>query len=300
MFAKAYEIASKFTYPLIISSRHYDDSVTCNIGAFVILNPDGWIITAAHVLDSHFQFLENKIEISNYENEVALISKNEKLTRKQQTKKISRIKKNEKWIINHSFWWGADIYKIDKFIIFQKADIAIAKIDGYRPPNDIKYPIFKNPNEMKVGTSLCKLGFPFHAANASFDKEKNMFIFEKETLPIPRFPIEGIHTRNIFAEKSDDDKYEVKFLEISTPGLRGQSGGPIFDKDGYVWGIQSRTHHYPLGFNPKIIRQGKEIEENQFLNVGLGIHGELIIKFLVDNGVQISITDEDEGEEEIK
>jgi hypothetical protein len=39
---------------------------------------------------------------------------------------------------------------------------------------------------------------------------------------------------------------KVKFIETSTPGLRGQSGGPLFDAKGEIWGIQSRTNFLEL------------------------------------------------------
>jgi len=80
-------------------------------------------------------------------------------------------------------------------------------------------------------------------------------------------------------------------LETSTPGLRGQSGGPIFDTKGTIWALQSRTSHFPLGFSPKVKKDGKDIEENQFLNVGWGVHAELIAAFLKDNGVDYRLSD---------
>lgn len=91
--------------------------------------------------------------------------------------------------------------------------------------------------------------------------------------------------------KSKDGKYEIKFLETSSPGLRGQSGGPIFDSKGTIWAVQSQTMHLQLGFSPKIQKNGHEVEENQFLNVGLGIHPELIVAFLRDNNIKFDISD---------
>ena len=154
------------------------------------------------------------------------------------------------------------------------------------------YPVFKDPiSNINIGTSLCKLGFPFHEIKASFDDAKNAFELAPGSVPLPLFPIEGIYTRNVIAGRSKDGKYEIKFLETSTPGLRGQSGGPIFDSNGTVWSLQSRTSHFPLGFSPKVKKDGKEVEENQFLNVGWGIHPELIVTFLRDNGVKFRLSD---------
>ncbi|MFC1954559.1 hypothetical protein ACFLVZ_01900 [Chloroflexota bacterium] len=49
MFARAYDIASDYTRPVIISYRLYDKTVESGCGAFVILNEDGWILSVAHI-----------------------------------------------------------------------------------------------------------------------------------------------------------------------------------------------------------------------------------------------------------
>ncbi|GAI45805.1 unnamed protein product [marine sediment metagenome] len=100
----------------------------------------------------------------------------------------------------------------------------------------------------------------------------------------------GFFTRNVLAGSTPDGKYQIKFIETSTPGLRGQSGGPIFDVYGNIWGIQSRTQHLPLGFSPKIKKAGKETEEHQFINVGWGIHPETLIHFLQDKKVSFNVS----------
>jgi hypothetical protein len=43
MFSKAYEIASKFTHPVIVSMRFFDKTVESGLGSFIILNDEGWM-----------------------------------------------------------------------------------------------------------------------------------------------------------------------------------------------------------------------------------------------------------------
>jgi hypothetical protein len=38
--------------------------------------------------------------------------------------------------------------------------------------------------------------------------------------------------------------------------------------------------HLPLGFSPRVRKNGQEIEENQFLNAGWGVHIEKIKEVL--------------------
>lgn len=291
MFANAYKLASCFTQPTVISIRFFDKTVECNCGAFVVLNEEGWVFTVAHLLESFFAFQHHAKEISDYYHKLQVIQQDQKLDVKKKRKKISHLKINPKWITNHSFWWGLDGIQLKDIKVFPEGDLAIGRLEPFDPKRISSYPILKNPSNINIGTSLCKLGFPFHDINASFDEVKNVFELAPGSVPLPLFPIEGIYTRNIIAGKSKDGKYEIKFLETSTPGLRGQSGGPIFDKNGTVWALQSKTSHFPLGFSPKVKKDGKEIEENQFLNVGWGVHPELLVAFLMDNGVKFRLSD---------
>jgi hypothetical protein len=278
MFTNAYNKATKFTKPVIISTRTFDGEVKCGCGAFVLLNSEGWILTVAHVLNSFLASQEHKVEIDKYNQAVEGIKNDLSLNEKQKRKKINRITPNKKWITNHSFWWGANETKIDEFKFFYEGDIAIGQI--------------KNPKNIKIGTSLCKLGYPFYEIKATFDESKNSFVLADGALPLPFFPLEGMYTRNIHM-KSETNKtnFEIKFLESSSPGLKGQSGGPTFDKDGIVYAIQSRTQHFPLDFSPSVERNGKKIEENQFLNVGWGVHPDLIVSFLNEHKVKFDIVD---------
>ncbi len=274
MFAEAFKLASNYTLPLLVSSRFYDGTVESGIGSFVIINKEGWIITAAHILQGIQTHQQDSISLNTYKN-----SKTSNIIQKP----------NPKWLINHSLWFGADHHVIKQFHILFDNDLAIGKIENFNPSQIKNYPVFKNQHSIEPGTSLCKLGFPFYDVKASFDETQNSFRFDPSIFPIPFFPIDGIMTRNIISGKSPDGIYEFKWLETSSPGLKGQSGGPTFDKDGKIWAIQSQTRHLPLGFSPKIHNGEKEIEENQFLNVGWGIHVENILKFLDSHNVSYQV-----------
>jgi len=105
------------------------------------------------------------------------------------------------------------------------------------------------------------------------------------TLPLPLFPLEGMHTRNIAQGKSADGKIDALYVETSSPGIRGQSGGPIFDKDCNICGIQLRTNHMPLDFKAEATVEGKKVLENQFLNLGVGLHAKTIVDVLISRNV---------------
>ncbi|GAF82424.1 unnamed protein product, partial [marine sediment metagenome] len=96
MFAKAYALASEFTQPLIISTRLYGGEVKCGVGAFVVLNKDGWILTAAHLWDSFVARRRHAKEIEQYEAAVAAVQGDATLTSPQKRKKLRQLKTNRR------------------------------------------------------------------------------------------------------------------------------------------------------------------------------------------------------------
>ena len=289
MFSKSCALAAEYTFPVLVSYYFFNETVESSIGSFVILNDEGWIITAAHVIDPASLYQQHAVEMQKYNEAVAYIESNSRLEEKEKKRRVVKLNPNQKWIKSFSYWWGADIHMIDQWHILKENDIAVGHIKNY-DPNFIKiYPSFKEPVHLQHGTSLCKMGFPFYDVKAGYDKESNTFSFGASVFPIPRFPLEGMFTRDIAAGKSADGLYDIKFLETSSPGLRGQSGGPIFDTEGRIWAIQSQTRHLPLGFSPKIKSGNKEIEENQFLNVAWGAHVETILKFLDRHSIKYAL-----------
>jgi hypothetical protein len=151
--------------------------------------------------------------------------------------------------------------------------------------------VFKNPTKnFSPGASLCKLGYPFVEFNPTYDAVQNSFAVPPEQQTIAFFPIEGIYTREINVPPPNPALgFPIRFVETSSPGLRGQSGGPIFDTDGAIWAIQAQTRHLPLGFSPEVKQAGQSHKEHQFLNVGMGTHVETVIGFLNQAGIKFTL-----------
>lgn len=292
MFSKAYKIASHFTHPVINSVLHYDNDVNAGCASFIILNEEGWIITVSHIFESYFLCKAHEKEIKEHCESIDKIKSDPKFNAKKKKKRISHLNVNPKWIKKQAYWWGSDGAVIKDVHIIKDVDLAVGRLEPFNPEGVNNYPVLKNPSSnLDQGTSLCRLGFPLYEISASYDSKTDQFILPDGTLPIPRFPIEGIYTRNIIVGKSSNLGCDIKFIETSSPGLKGQSGGPIFDVQGTVWAVQSMTKHFPLGFSPKVKRKGKEVIEYQFLNAGWGIHPETLVAFLNKYGVKFKISD---------
>jgi hypothetical protein len=235
--------------------------------------------------------------VKAYREKCEQIENSANLTPKQKVKQVRQLTFDRKWIERYSIFLAGFRGIIRQFHFNAIADLAIGKIEPFDPASVPNFPVFKDPtSSMLPGTSLCRLGFPFHQIQASFDETSSQFVLAPGVLPIPRFPNDGIHTRIAFA-RSPDGKEEAKFLETSSPGLRGQSGGPIFDKEGNIWALQSRTQHLPLGFAPTVKQGNKEITEHQFMHVGHGAHVEEIIKLFRKHNVSFELSSQGKSDQ---
>jgi hypothetical protein len=290
MFVAALKRVTPFTHPVIVSKRFSTGQVECGCATFIILNADGWILTAAHVIADLVAKQAHDRERAEHEAAISAIESQTQLTGKQKKRQIAGLRRDaKKWITNVSYWWGADGLRAEHFVTDQLADLALSRLEPFDPKKVDAFPVFRDPeDEIQQGASLCRLGFPFHEIAATYDEAADIFRLADGTLPVPRFPMDGIYTRGaIFLDEASGRR--VEYVETSTPGLRGQSGGPIFDVQGRICGLQTRTHHFALGFSPSVKRDGREVREDQFLNVGLGVHVKEILSLLRANSVAVDI-----------
>ena len=101
-----------------------------------------------------------------------------------------------------------------------------------------------------------------------------------------------------------DREGHVTGIELSTPGLRGQSGGPLFAENGVIYGMQSSTHHLYLGFDiheKRKIGGREEMVNNQpFLHVGQCVHLDVIKQFLDENHIRYYVGDSVENAQAVQ
>jgi trypsin-like peptidase len=285
MFAAALQTVEKYTLPIIVLQRLLNGEIVPSCGTFVVVNREGWFLTAYHIVQLLQQANANFPLVNEFLKEREGIEKSTALTPNQKRKHIRRLKVDLRWVSSQSTFLGGLPGTFNQFHYNPIADLAIGRLESFDPATIQQFPVFKNPSSgMLIGTSLCRLGFPFHQINATFDETTNQFALGPGVLPVPRFPNDGIHTRVVLAN-SEDGKHQAKFLETSSPGLRGQSGGPIFDRNGHVWALQSRTQHLPLGFAPTVKHGNKEI-----MHVGWGSHVEEIIKLFQQHSVSFQLS----------
>lgn len=290
MFADALDRARVFTQPLIQSVRHFDHETRAGAAACVVLNRDGWIVTAAHVLDAFMAAQQHALEIQAYQSASAAILADRKLNRDQRHKLQRKNRENPKWITNQSmvaFVAGGFRTLVD-WTAARDIDLAVARIEPFDASWVTTYPVFRKLGPLRPGTSLCRLGYPFVELACTYDDALDSFNVTGSGLPF--FPNEGIFTREVIGPQSPNGPFSVRFVETSSPGLMGQSGGPLLDVHGTVWGIQSHVQHLDLGYPAKLKRSdGTVVEVYQFLNVGRAVHPMTIHEFLTHTNVPFNI-----------
>jgi hypothetical protein len=290
MFRNACSIAREFTRPVFLCKQAISGACSSGIGSFVIVNDEGWIVTAGHIIEGLENLIREEAANAALMTE-AQIDSDPSLSKKQKydLKKDLRNRPDHATRRAGANWSfpGSQLVDVSRH---DNVDLAIGRLEPFDKSWISTYPVFKDPTkDFHPGASLCKYGFPFNSVTPAWDGAANAFIVPGN--PLPLFPIEGIFTREIdIVPDGPAGPYNLRYVETSSPGLMGQSGGPTFDVHGAIWAIQSQTHHYALGFNPPVPGAANGESEHQFLNVGWGVHAETVIGVLTELGVRHTVS----------
>ena len=290
MFVDAIERIDPFTRPLHSIVRLYGHSdIIPGSATLFFVNEEGCAVTCKHVAElitnadaiyqNHLNFLAERRAIQREKNVAHHLSR---LEEKYKLRPETLVR------VRNSFINCVDVFREVSIDMHPTQDLAILRFRGYNRTLYRSYATFlRDTSRVKVGRSLCRLGYPFpDFTNFRFNPTTDDIEWTTEgRTASPRFPIDGIITRLL------TENGEVTAIEMSTPGLRGQSGGPLFDTNGLIYGMQSATRHLHLGFdieNRDVLVNGRitRVSNYPFLNVGQCVHVDVIKQFLRERGVK--------------
>ena len=291
MFIKAIEEVSKYTRPIHTIIRTYGGKqVIPGASTIFFVNENGYAVTCKHVVELIASSDQVNKTYENFKAERNAISGNPKY--KQLLKGLElKYKYSPESIIQIKNNFVDSVDKMSSFTwnMHPTLDLAILKFNDY---GQIHYQecarFMKDGSNIMQGKFLCRLGFPFpEFTNFTYNAEKDDMEWTNNGVVVsPRFPLEGMVTR--FLADAENSLYGI---EMSTPGLRGQSGGPLFDSNGVVCGMQFSTKHLHLGFDLldkeiMVNNSMRKVTDYSFIHLGQCIHGDTIKAFLQQHSVK--------------
>jgi hypothetical protein len=292
MFTNSIEKASKFTRPLHTITRQYNSIEVIPVAATLfIVNDQGWALTCKHVLELIVASTQINAKYNKFKSELEKNEGNDDYEEKK-IELEQQYNYNDKTTIQiqNTFIGCADKFTDIKYHAHPKYDLALIKFEGFENLHCTEFPTFQSDETyLKQGRFLCRLGYPFpEFSNYKYNSETDNIEWTNEGISgSPKFPIEGMITRFLI----DDGKQMG--IELSRPGLRGQSGGPLFNEEGVIQGMQYSTKHLHLGFdieNKEISVNGekKEVNDYSFIHLGQCIHVSILKEFMSEKGVEFN------------
>src|SRR5690348_1919975 len=132
MFAAAYGIATGFTRPVIISRLRVDGTCDAAIGSFIVVNNEGWILTAAHIIEEGTKSTASQAAYKEYLAEREAIENSKALLLEQKKKKLRKMAPfDPRGVQQFSYWWSWDNATIKDVKVLAGADVAVGRLDPF-------------------------------------------------------------------------------------------------------------------------------------------------------------------------
>jgi Trypsin-like peptidase domain len=290
MFISAIERVGQFTRPIHTLMRTYGGKQLLPGAATIFfVNENGYAVTCKHVVELLLASEKINGNYNSFKKERQALPQDGKL--KTHLKGLElKYKFNPDTTIQVKSNFVDSVDSMSGFTCHAHPtlDLAILKFNDFGKVHYTDCAKFlKDGNNIKQGKFLCRLGFPFpEFTNFTFNAVADDIEWTNTGVNVsPRFPIEGMVTRFLA-----DQQQALFGIEMSTPGLRGQSGGPLFDEKGTIYGMQFSTKHLHLGFDlvdkEIMVNNGvKKVSDYSFIHLGQCIHVNAIKDFLKQHNV---------------
>ena len=267
MFQTACDRSAHQVHPVIGIVKPASGRLASAIGACILINKEGWFLTARHVFDGTHKMLQSHAMSVTIAQQREAIKADKSLSKRERQKQLRALPPVRK-IEQSASVWGQRNAKLEEFITHPLCDLCLFRVSDLDVPEEYEIPAFRS-DDIKPGEMLCRTGYALLKDKfvLSWDDKRGQFI---ATTPPILFVTEGLVSRFL-------DNGDCSIIEMSTPGLKGQSGGPIMDPSGSICGVQSATQPYDLEF--------EGVKVTQYYHVGHAVHVREVLRFLEGKGI---------------
>ena len=134
MFRSAIAIASTFTLPVVLSRKTADGTCSCSIGSYVVINDEGWIVTAGHIANQFATLDQADKKAREKEARTAEIRGKNDISEKEKREQLKALGKTKPQdTVRGSAWWSRPNVSLREFYAIDGADIAIGRLEPFDP-----------------------------------------------------------------------------------------------------------------------------------------------------------------------
>src|SRR4051812_27989830 len=162
MFRKSYAISSKYTFPVVLSRKAVSGRCSAGIGTFVVVNDEGWIVTAAHILQQFSTMEAEANSVATLKRQRDAVGNDPSLSRKEKQKQLNATgRPSPDTTEKFAAWRAHPRWRVTKAFLNIAVDIAIAKLDNFLPVKSLNIQYSKILPKILLPVQLCAvLAFP--------------------------------------------------------------------------------------------------------------------------------------------
>lgn len=240
MFVQAIERVSEFVRPIYIICRYLGSTeVDSGTATFFFVNDQGYALMCCHTFENIKDYAKSFEQYELYKQYLEDAPKHGK-KRDEYIKSLYKQTYNGNDTIQLNIRFK-DKFKEIKFIdAYPQEDLLLVQFVDIKGIDAIA-PIFKKEtSDIKEGKHLCQSGFAFsYFDNYRYNKGTDRIEWTNEGIIDSKpFNVDGMVARKLGGQ-----------LTMTTPGYDGMSGGPVFDEDGCICGMQHHVIHEYTNFD---------------------------------------------------